>query len=641
MNITIKEISMENFKSYADKTFSFDDGLNVISGRNASGKTTIKNAFLWCLLGQDEDAKKDGGGIRTVGAPIESSPSVIVTLNVDGVDTTFARKLEATFTGKGENRVYKADSTACSIDSIPVTVSEFSARLKEIFPIDPAIWIDLYAFCDDKRISADERREILVSNFSTVTDEEVLSANEPYFAELRDAILTKGVDVVKAQNKEIEKNCTAALGRGKTVGTLQARIDEAQKAIVGGIDAKKEAEECARINAEISNLLNAADEAAEKELKDKIKGINDEIDAISAAENAKIDEVYSRQLKAWRDQQKSVKDQLSEAATRRKKVDYEYGSKALDYDNSCNDLLVAENDLMVLLADDYKPTTVCPTCGQKIPKKMLDEAAANYYEQRALKQEKVEARIQELKSNIASLETSINETREELDKLDETISKLEKIMSEQFSDPPTRPLPSEETTDKIDELLARREELVMSQAKSDEKYRREKADALTAELKQHQSNLATASLNGKQMARIKELQAEQGRINAMLLDAQRMIALCDEFTLAKASLIEDEIASHFNGLRFVLFDRYKNGEIKNACKIFVGDREYRILSFSQKILASASIIDGLSDHFNFYAPLMIDNASEIDTDSMYALSNTNRQTILIKVDDNPLTVYSI
>ena len=58
----INKLTLTNFKSFTEKEFTFGD-VNLISGRNGSGKTTIKEAIFFCLynktpLGSSPDTSK-------------------------------------------------------------------------------------------------------------------------------------------------------------------------------------------------------------------------------------------------------------------------------------------------------------------------------------------------------------------------------------------------------------------------------------------------------------------------------------------------------------------------------------------------------------------------------------------------------
>lgn len=50
-NIIIKEVRIQNFKIYRDKTFKFSKRITIITGSNGFGKTTLVDAIEWCLTG--------------------------------------------------------------------------------------------------------------------------------------------------------------------------------------------------------------------------------------------------------------------------------------------------------------------------------------------------------------------------------------------------------------------------------------------------------------------------------------------------------------------------------------------------------------------------------------------------------------
>jgi DNA replication and repair protein RecF len=60
----ITNIRLQNFRSYKDASFEFDDGVNVIVGPNASGKTNLLEAILMVAQGRSYRAK-DAELIRT------------------------------------------------------------------------------------------------------------------------------------------------------------------------------------------------------------------------------------------------------------------------------------------------------------------------------------------------------------------------------------------------------------------------------------------------------------------------------------------------------------------------------------------------------------------------------------------------
>ena len=55
----IKNLSLKNFRNYADETFTFTEGLNVLYGRNAQGKTNCAEAVFYLCTGVSPRARRD------------------------------------------------------------------------------------------------------------------------------------------------------------------------------------------------------------------------------------------------------------------------------------------------------------------------------------------------------------------------------------------------------------------------------------------------------------------------------------------------------------------------------------------------------------------------------------------------------
>ena len=60
----IKKLILRNFRNYADEEFAFADGINVLYGKNAQGKTNCAEAVFYLCAGVSSRAKKDRQMIR-------------------------------------------------------------------------------------------------------------------------------------------------------------------------------------------------------------------------------------------------------------------------------------------------------------------------------------------------------------------------------------------------------------------------------------------------------------------------------------------------------------------------------------------------------------------------------------------------
>ena len=113
MNMTIKNLKIENFKGVRNFEFNPDADLTIISAKNGIGKTTIYDAFLWLLFGTNSagEAKFD---IRPKDAPYEIEPTVSAVIVVDGKETELYVRPNFFFTSN-DFHLFRLDITANSV----------------------------------------------------------------------------------------------------------------------------------------------------------------------------------------------------------------------------------------------------------------------------------------------------------------------------------------------------------------------------------------------------------------------------------------------------------------------------------------------------------------------------------------------
>lgn len=53
MKMTIKKMILDHFKGVSHAEYEFGETDNAVTGRNASGKTTMADAFYWLIADRD------------------------------------------------------------------------------------------------------------------------------------------------------------------------------------------------------------------------------------------------------------------------------------------------------------------------------------------------------------------------------------------------------------------------------------------------------------------------------------------------------------------------------------------------------------------------------------------------------------
>ena len=55
----ILRLEIKNFRNYSNQTVIFKDGLNILIGKNAQGKTNLLEAIFLCCIGKSVRTTKD------------------------------------------------------------------------------------------------------------------------------------------------------------------------------------------------------------------------------------------------------------------------------------------------------------------------------------------------------------------------------------------------------------------------------------------------------------------------------------------------------------------------------------------------------------------------------------------------------
>lgn len=55
----IKSLTLKSYRSYKNSTFNFDDGLNILVGKNAQGKTNVLEAIFFAIIGKSFKSSKE------------------------------------------------------------------------------------------------------------------------------------------------------------------------------------------------------------------------------------------------------------------------------------------------------------------------------------------------------------------------------------------------------------------------------------------------------------------------------------------------------------------------------------------------------------------------------------------------------
>src|SRR5574344_1106915 len=182
MQIKLVKLNIKNFKGIKDYTVDFQGKNTNIFGANATGKTTIFDAFKWLFFDKDSSDRKDFN-IKTLdkdNKPIHFLEHCVeLVASIDGTETVFKKMLQEKWVkkrGQAEQE-FAGHETSYWIDEVPAKKKEYDEKINDL------IEEKLFKLITDPQyfnnLTRKEKREILfkIAEIS-ITDEEILQSKE-------------------------------------------------------------------------------------------------------------------------------------------------------------------------------------------------------------------------------------------------------------------------------------------------------------------------------------------------------------------------------------------------------------------------------------------------------------------------------
>lgn len=618
MEIKLESLAVHNFKGISD--FEIEpNGSNVeIMGANATGKTSVFDAFMWLLFGKNSrgatkfNAKPlDANGNEIKGA----EPLVEATLNVDGKAIVFRREQKEVWVqprGQKE-RQRKSDKTVLMIDSVPKKLVEYKTYIENMFDETKfALLTNADAF---NSLDWKQRRSILLSLVSDVSDKEIIDGN-PKFRSLSFILDNQTIaDRKKAiayQRSELRKKIDA----------IPSRIDEAKRSkpelTTTSLDALKEMRSgYEKQLADLGNQIKALQSSnADVERSQQIQSLRLELSQKQTEFQDAINKELSAKREAYNKAYKVAMDATSALTYQQSRFD-EYSKKAEEAKYK-RDALLEEYHATEKQAFD-EGTTVCPTCHRPLPEEEIESLRKEFNTNKAKKLadiktmgKKAAGSIKELAANLAQGKDSLLEAekakKQAWDKaleLNELV-KVAESNAQKFQD-----------TDEYKQLTAKIEKLNAGSGQSDvaekikplqakiEEVRLAKADV--------ESSIADYGAVDRADKRIAELEAEEDELKTEVQKLDKEDFTIQDFMREKATTLENKLNSLFNLVQFKLTERQKNGDLIDICETTVNGIPYSTdLNTGARLNAGIEIINVLSKHYDMTAPIFIDNAEAVN-----------------------------
>ena len=639
------QLNIRNFKGTAKLDLALEGNNLTVSGRNGIGKTTIFDAMSWLMTGKDSKGNQpesEGFQIkpREPDGTVKSGVMPTVTAVFD-VGTDRPLKLEKVFKEKWEkkrgqaNPVFSGHTTEYFIDDIPRKESEFKNILSAFIDENTfRLLTDVYRFPNG--LKWQERRAILFNICNIKTDSELM-VQDSRFAPLLTAVGQWSVDEykqgLKNQRRKVNQNLEA----------LPIRIDEVSNSIadLANIDfdsLQKQADEQEKVIESLqAKLVEIDNNTAMISMKNQLESLQNQL---AKLENENMTHRLSQQV-PQEDKRQAVQKEID---LLKSQLEHEQSLMlAVKTQNkNANSLLDKYREQWKAIAkEQFSGNTVCPACGQSLPKDKIQQAIEHFNNDKKARQDRLLSDSQLVKQNLADHESALRLHEQNAEQLKVKLAEMTEVLKNtpevQMQIVEDLPNYADDTAKLQSEIMKLNNSLMVIANNAVNHKQAVSIELLNAK------NLYTDLLSqfakkdeiSKANARMEELHAEQRTVSAELDRIDSMLALCDDFARYKVDSITSAINSKFNIVTFRLFREQINGGLEDCCDVMLNGKPYGTISDGEKIKVGIDIVQTLTKHFDVQVPLIVDCAESV-TD----FPQTTLQTIKLVVANTDMEVQN-
>lgn len=634
MRVLIKKIQISNFKGIRNKEVVFGEK-TCIYGANATGKTSILDAFLWCLFGVDSfwNSKFEIRPIDDNGNKIHHIEiSVVVELEVNGISKIFKRVLKENWVLKRgcSERELQGNVGSYFVNEYPRTETEYKREVADLVSEDVFKMLTSPTYFPSLKWK--EQRDILMRFVANVNDYDLASGQEKFAPLLDELLKAPSLDDIRAKFQK------ALTEWKRKQAEIPVRIDEAEKSKVVIDVAELELGKRAVQELLKSNQAKQQDVSKQYEEHQKLSdGILDLKFKLGDLErNANADLIKKRrdlhgEIESLQYKLRIKKDLVSDGRTFIKALNARVVLNQENIETQRNKW-IEERDRVF---DDS--SLVCPYCRQEYQQDKKDELKAEFESHKAKQLSAITERGNELKKQIdldkaemVEIEKKIEVEEAKLTEIENQIKDTEKALSE---------LPANIDVSQMDEYKAiqkqiAEKEVEMQKSNSADGIRKqliEEERELNRQLLDLERQIASAQKNIEIDERISELQSEQREVGQKVADQEKMLYLLEEFIRYKMDKVSESINGKFDGVNFLLFTNQINGGLKETCECTVDGVPYGSLNNGHRIIAGLQIIKALQKLYETQMCVFVDNAESIND---FNLPQMDCQLVLLKVSDD-------
>jgi len=619
MQVELIRLTLNNFKGVSNFTLEPQGKDCVVRGDNATGKTSLFDAFLWLLFNKDSRGRSDFQ-IKTVDENGEEytglDHSVEAALDVDGKEIALKKVYKEQWTKRkgSAHKTLTGHTVDYYIDGVPVKQKEWKQKISELVEEESFKLLTSPFYFNS--LHWEKRRNLLLEICGDVADQEVIDSNSS-LAQLPEILGNKSIEdykkVVANRKKEINKRLEA----------IPIRIDELQNSINNVADLDRSA-----INTRIKDL--------EEQIKNAQSGSQVSVLRKQKAElEAELSEKQNQQREEIRNKEKEIKDKKAETENNLQDLQSRYKKDKQELERVQEEVQKCESEMERLRNEYHKKQQEqpdieesCPTCCQPLPEDQIQAAKDNFNKNKADELKRINQAGKEWKEKKKGLQGQKRACEESLQSLP---AKIENTQAEIADlDKQLQDIRNNTTTSadqRISELHAQIQDF-------DQQIQSLEKEIDTTELQQQldaeRSHLSQLDAAENSKKRIEELKQEEKQLSQEYEKLEQHTYLMEQFVVQKVNLLESKINEKFELARFKLFEQQINEGIKETCiTTYKGVPFGQGLNNGASIAVGLDIIKALQEHYGVKAPIWIDNR-----ESLTWIPEMDCQVVSLVVDGN-------
>lgn len=632
--IKLKSISVRNFKGIRELSFDVNSADAIISGMNGSGKTSVYDAYLWCLFGKTSGLNAQVQVLdanNEVTHKIETSVKVVLVID-DSYEVELERKLVEKWRAQGtpEER-FCGTEIQRYYNGVPLSMREYAVKLNSLCEV--AVWMLLTNVGNFMELKTEDRRRMLLELTDKIDEDAILSE----LPAVRNALKTekKNIEELGRQTKTTRERADKELA-----GIPLAIAAQDELKVTEDFDALRNAKD--KVEAELSEISRAleADVSDINHSQELLRAINEKESKLtqyvtewSAAKRRKLQSLeiekrtYERELLEVK---KELDSELMSVSQINAKVQTAEGIVS----SKINEWHLVNNEVFKEVEYDC-----CPECHRPYTEEMKAEkrntAVQEFNLRKSSRLDGIVAEVKELKEQILTQRGILNEKeqvtiemlKQKRDRLQAQAEGAEKRIEACEQGGYENEAGYKELRAEIDAMKQKASESIVS---SEKEELRNKQKDLTAARDGILARLAAEQTNKKIDEKKDWLNKRTSELAQIIADCDRTLYEIQKYKEARINAIEDEVNSHFELVKWKFFERnITNDGKREICVCLKDGVDYNNLNTASKIAVGIDIINAFSKRYDVSVPFFVDNRESVTN-----LPRSMSQSISLKVEEN-------